>query len=45
MGQIGNFYFEGGHKPTATELNEVYDDVAADDLQAFNLRSDSANRS
>ena len=45
MGQIGNLYFEGGDKPTATELNEVYDNVAADDLQAFNLRSDFANRS
>jgi len=44
MGQIGNFYFEGGYKPEAAELNEVYDNVAADTLQDFNLSSDFANR-
>lgn len=44
MGKIGNQYFVGGQAPTASELNAVYDSVAADTIQDVNLDTEWAQR-
>ena len=44
MGKIGNQYFVGGQAPSASELNAVYDSVAADTIQDVNLDTEWAQR-
>ena len=44
MSLIGNQYFEDGSKPTATQLNTVYDSVVGDDVEDDNAQVDWANR-
>jgi hypothetical protein len=44
MGKIGNQYFVGGQAPRASELNAVYDSVAADTIQDVNLDTEWAQR-
>ncbi len=44
MGKIGNQYFDGGQAPSASELNAVYDSVAADTIQDVNLDTEWAQR-
>ena len=44
MGKIGNQYFDGGQAPSASELNAVYDSVAADTIQDINLDTEWAQR-
>lgn len=44
MSLIGNQYFEDGSKPTATQLNTVYDSVVGDNVEDDNAQVDWANR-
>ena len=44
MAKIGNQYFVGGQAPSASELNAVYDSVAADTIQDVNLDTEWAQR-
>jgi hypothetical protein len=44
MGIIKNQYFDDGSKPTAAELNAVYDSVAAGSIEDVNAQVDWANR-
>lgn len=44
MSIVGNQYFEAGQKPTASELNAVYDAIDTDTLDADNLDVEWANR-
>ena len=44
MSLIGNQYFDDGSKPTAAQLNTVYDSVVGDDVKDANAQVDWANR-
>jgi hypothetical protein len=44
MSKVGNQYFDAGQAPSATELNAVYDSVAADSVENVNLDTEWAQR-
>ena len=44
MSLIGNEYFDDGSKPTAAQLNTVYDSVVGDNVEDANAQVDWANR-
>lgn len=44
MSLVGNEYFDDGSKPTAAQLNTVYDSVVGDNVEDANAQVDWANR-